>query len=87
MIMFNLVHIGDATSLHTSAPMVQKWPKNLQDGEDFMVVCLLLGLARSLCASPTPCNVSVLWFYLGTLLFLLFLENTKIRQTSSAQDL
>ena len=29
----------------------------------------------------------VLWFDLGTLLFLLFLENPKIRQTSSAQDL
>ena len=58
MIIFNLARIGDATSLHTTAQMVQKWPKNLQNCEDFMVFCLILGLTRSLCASPTPCNVS-----------------------------
>ena len=45
------VRIGDGTSLHTSAQMLQKWPKNLHNCEDFMVFCLILGLAPRLCAS------------------------------------
>ena len=32
-------------------------------------------------------SIGVLWFDLGTLLFLLFLEKPKIQQTSSAQDI
>ena len=58
MVRCNLVLIQHATILHTSAQMVKKWPKNLQNSEDFMVFCLILGFARSLCASPTPCNLS-----------------------------
>ena len=54
---FTLLRIGDATSLHTSAQMVLKWPKNLQNCEDSKGFCLILGSARSLCASPTPCKV------------------------------
>ena len=54
----NLDCIDDATSLHTSAQIVQKGPRNPQHREDFMVCCLILCLARSLCASPTPCNLS-----------------------------
>ena len=38
--------------------MVQKWSKNLQHCEDLMVFCLISGLAHSLCASATPCNLS-----------------------------
>ena len=51
VVICNLVRIQHATSLHTSAQMVQKWPKNLQHCEYFMVFCLNLALARSLCAS------------------------------------
>ena len=58
MIACNLLGIGDATSLHMSAHMVQKRPKHLQTYEDFIVFCLIVGLARSLCAYPTPCNLS-----------------------------
>ena len=54
----NLLGIGDATSLHMSDQMVQRSPKDLQKCEEFIVFFLILGLARSLCPSTTPCNSS-----------------------------
>ena len=58
MIICNLLLIVDATSLHTSAQMVQRWPEELQSCEDVMVLCLIFGSAGSPCASPMKCDQS-----------------------------
>ena len=58
VIMCNLEVIGDATSLNTSAKMVQKGPINVNNYEDVMVLCLISGWARSLCSTSTLCNLS-----------------------------
>ena len=57
MIICNLVRIRNATSLHTRAPMAQKkGQKTSEIAKLSWFFCLILGLARSLCAFPTPCN-------------------------------
>ena len=55
MITCNLVRIGDAPSLHTSAQV----GKNRQSASRWPILALF-GVLQGLCASPTPFNPSKL---------------------------
>ena len=43
MIICTLARIRDATSLPTSAEMIQRWPKNLRNSKDILVFVPHLG--------------------------------------------